>query len=553
MFRIVGRMRATASVLLIALTAIAAGCRTSTAEPSQPTSSRTPRVLSHCTDVPAPELGAGTLCISNGFRVNRDNFSFANWGRSQRADDNVTAQTLIDLFGYDAVCAPGTKSECMLRPTTAQFLELWNTALAGGRCEGLAALSARLHLSLDSPAQFGSQYSETSQLTRRESDVNQSIVYWWATQFVKEVKRSAADSRRKSPLALVDQLIQGLANSLGYTVGLYFESQGHSVTPFAVTNRDDHFVVHVYDNNFPNQRREILVNKVTDTWTYLGASTSIDGSPVDWTGSTGSFELTSMSSREGPFTCPFCFEENKDAPSFVTLASRDAKNPGYLRITSRNGDAQFSPSGFTTTIDGATADIGKGGGNLLAIQLPAEVKEFDISVVSRAPNVPAGDVVVSLIRPGYAQLQVGGNAASTTETSQSTPVIRARKNNTTVIAPPEATLDISLARNGTLITKELEPLEEFDIARADKTEIEISVKGATTSQSLAIAIAGNDISQRARIIETADSGLEVEVSVPTPMRARPQQRMNFIPRKVVTPKKTTTTSTSPSIEISEPD
>ena len=545
-------MRAIAKGILVASVLVTTSCSGTASQPTQSTSVNAARVTSHCTDVPAPSLGPGTLCISNGFRIAQDNFSFANWGRSTKADDNVTAQTLIDLFGYDTVCAPGPETECTLRPTAVQFLELWNTALAGGRCEGLAALSARLHLSLDATDEFGDASIRTAQISRRNSNVNQSIVYWWATQFVKEVKRSAADSRRKSPLVLVDQLIQGLANSLGYTIGLYYQSQGHSVTPFAVTNRDDHFVIHVYDNNFPNKRREILVNKTTDTWTYLNASTSIDGTPIDWTGKIGSLELTSMSSRQGPFTCPFCTIVNDETPSLISLASRDPQNPGFLRITSRKGTAEFTPFGFTSTIDGAAADIGKGSGGLVTIQLPADVTDFDIYVTNPVSTASAGDVLLSIDRPGFARAQIAGNLARPS-VSDDKPLATARKNSTIITAPQDSSVDVSLAQNGSLVTTELDPSTEFEISRSSKTDIEVSVKGSLPSQSLKIPIAPSSTSQRANIQRSPSNALEIEVAVPTSIRARPQRIVNFVPRKTAPRKSTTTTTSLPSIEISEPD
>lgn len=546
-------MRFVARGLIVAGALVITACSGSSPQSTPTTNSYAARVLSHCTDVAAPSLGPGTLCISNGFRINRDDFSFANWGRSQRADDNVTAQTLIDLFGYDTVCVPGPSSECVLRPTAVQYLEMWNTALSGGRCEGLAALSARLHLSLDSPTEFGSSYSQASQLSRRSGDINQSIVYWWATQFVKEVSRSAADSRRKSPLVLVDQLIQGLAHSLGYTIGLYYQSQGHSVTPFAVTNRDDNFVIHVYDNNFPNKRREILVNKTTNRWTYLGASTSIDGTPVDWSGTTGSLELTSMSARQGPFTCPLCTTTDDDTPSVVSLVSRDPANPGYLRITSRKGNAEFSPTGFTSTITGATYEIGKGAGGLLTIRLPKEITEFDVSVTHSLPDVPTSDALLSIERQGFARIQIAGNIAESDAITSTKPIVSARKNKTSITAPSDATVDITLARNGTLVSQELQPAEEFELSRSTSSEIELSVKGSVPAQSVTIPIAGSDVSQRAIVTRGSTNNLEVQIASPTSVRAKPQRVVNFIPRKVAPRKTTTTSSTLPSIEISEPD
>jgi hypothetical protein len=122
-----------------------------------------------------------------------------------------------------------------------------------------------------------------------------------------------------------------------------------------------------------------------------------------------------------------------------------------------------------------------------------------------------------------------------------------------VIAPSDASVDVSLSRNGTLVTKELIPLEEFEISRAGKTELEVSVKGAVPPQSLIVPIAERNVSQRAVITQSAENQLEIQVTQPTSVRARPQRSVNFVPRKN-TPKKTTTTTTAPpSIEISEPD
>jgi hypothetical protein len=59
-----------------------------------------------------------------------------------------------------------------------QLLESWNTALAGGRCEGLAALSARLYMSLDEPQQFSQAANRTSDLSSRDPDVAEAVVYW---------------------------------------------------------------------------------------------------------------------------------------------------------------------------------------------------------------------------------------------------------------------------------------------------------------------------------------------------------------------------------------
>jgi len=150
------------------------------------------QIASHCTDLDAPELGDGKLCIDNGFRISADDFSFSNWGRSTEADANVTIQTLIDLFGHSAVCVDGPSTECVMRPITSQKLEEWNNALAGGRCEGLATLSTRFFLKLDDPTSFNHDATRVADLHRGNQLLDSNIVYWWATQFLTEVADRAA-------------------------------------------------------------------------------------------------------------------------------------------------------------------------------------------------------------------------------------------------------------------------------------------------------------------------------------------------------------------------
>ena len=142
--------------LLIASVFLTACATFSTKSPTtiSTTESLMSQIASHCTDLDAPELGEGKMCVDNGFRIKADDFSFSNWGRSTEADANVTIQTLIDLFGHSAVCVDGPSTECVIRPTTVQKLEEWNNALAGGRCEGLATLSTRFLLKLDDPTTF---------------------------------------------------------------------------------------------------------------------------------------------------------------------------------------------------------------------------------------------------------------------------------------------------------------------------------------------------------------------------------------------------------------
>ena len=157
-----GRTRfRTAVVLALVLVSCSTGTTgpagTTTTTPG--TSASVAALESLCTGIVSAGLGGGTLCVDSRFRMDEDRFSFANWGRSRAADDNVTVQTLIDLFGHSQVCMPGPETECVLRPGTRQALDEWNVAIAGGRCEGMAVLSQRMFLRYDVPSDFGTGYA----------------------------------------------------------------------------------------------------------------------------------------------------------------------------------------------------------------------------------------------------------------------------------------------------------------------------------------------------------------------------------------------------------
>ena len=515
------------------------------------------QIASHCTDLDAPELGEGKMCIDNGFRINADDFSFSNWGRSTEADANVTIQTLIDLFGHSAVCVDGVSSECVMRPQTVQKLEEWNNALAGGRCEGLATLSTRFLLKLDDPTTFKPDATRVADLQRGNQLLDSAIVYWWATQFLTEVSDRAATSRTKSPLQLVDDLIQGLANGVGYTVGLYFGSSGHAVTPFAVTNRGNDFIIHVYDNNFPGARKEIVVNGTTNAWTYSAARAQPDGSSVDWTGATGTLELTPMSSRKGPFECVFCSTSPTVTDTVLTIASRDSAAAGYTFITTRDGQRiEASPDSVINTITGSTYDISKGlGGGLVTIHIPNTVTDFDVEVRRGSSVIPAADVVVAIQRPQAANIQISGDLAHTVvgSSSASTTLIAVRSDSTSVSAPSENSARLSIASGSQLSRTELPRGHTLLIRQIEDNAIEVAIKGENGSEisTTSLSALGDTPATEVTLAINELGAIVATTSEIEPVPVRVPSAINFTPgkKKPVSP---TTTSDPASIEIALP-
>ena len=515
------------------------------------------QIASHCTDLDAPELGEGKMCIDNGFRINADDFSFSNWGRSTEADANVTIQTLIDLFGHSAVCIDGPSSECVMRPQTVQKLEEWNNALAGGRCEGLATLSTRFLLKLDDPTTFKPDATRVADLQRGNQLLDSAIVYWWATQFLTEVSDRAATSRTKSPLQLVDDLIQGLANGVGYTVGLYFGSSGHAVTPFAVTYRGNDFIIHVYDNNFPGARKEIVVNGTTNAWTYSAARAQPDGSSVDWTGATGTLELTPMSSRKGPFECVFCSTSPTVTDTVLTIASRDSAAAGYTFITTRDGQRiEASPDSVINTITGSTYDISKGlGGGLVTIHIPNTVTDFDVEVRRGSSVIPAADVVVAIQRPQAANIQISGDLAHTVvgSSSASTTLIAVRSDSTSVSAPSENSARLSIASGSQLSRTELPRGHTLLIRQIEDNAIEVAIKGENGSEisTTSLSALGDNPATEVTLAINELGAIVATTSDVEPVPVRVPSAINFTPGKKK-PASPTTTTDPASIEVALP-
>jgi len=476
--------RRVAAVVAMVLCTSCSGPGGGTAPQSTSTAGIVARLASHCTDVVSDDLGEGTLCVDSGFRTDVDQFPFANWGRSPQADMNVTVQTLVDLFGHSAVCMPGPQTACILRPRTMQKLDEWNVALGGGRCEGIATLSERMHLRYETADEYSAGANSPSQLERSNTRLAQSIVYWWATQFVPEVARPAAESRRKSPLRLVDDLIRGLANGAGHTVGLYFAGTGHSVTPFAVTRRGDDFVIHAYDNNQPGIRAEIVVSGTTDTWSFRPGTSGGDAA-AEWRGGTGTLELTPMAARQGPFTCPFCNDPTPNEATTVTVANQADAPPNRVMIDAGDaGTIEETESGFVIGITGATVEHAKAGAtSAVTITIPSSVSSLAVEL--RHVREQETESVVTVRRPGMADIQVR-NARSTAlvgAAKVTAPLLTVTPRSTTVSARVNDTV-VSLAGATNLASVTVARNDSLVVTPVDVDTIEVSYKGTAGSSTV---------------------------------------------------------------------
>ena len=110
------------------LLTLSAGCITSSTTPDERAQILSPTCLSE-------------ICVDDGFEVQRDGFSFRNWNEVTVPHSSVDIPMLVTMFGHSVVCRPGPTDRCVPTPRALHLVDEWNTALTGGRCEGMAVLS----------------------------------------------------------------------------------------------------------------------------------------------------------------------------------------------------------------------------------------------------------------------------------------------------------------------------------------------------------------------------------------------------------------------------
>jgi hypothetical protein len=280
-------------------------------------------------------------CAYDGFDPEVDGFGFENWGEV----GNLGATELIALFGRKKVCASGSGSTCVLFPAARQFAAQVNEAMAGGHCEGMAVMAARLFLGYDNLADLDPAATSTFELARETPAVSQAIETWWATQMLPPVQRAYQEYQTYQPSEIAAALADGLARGVGYTMGIYSDAGGHAITPIGVTELEGKLAVSAYDNNFPGTVQRILIDPVAETWSYAMGSTNPDAPTGGWEGGQGTIELTPMDSRSLPAESPFTDGEAKGAA---------ANKTSQLLVTSPDPSTRL---GLELAIGGTTYDL----------------------------------------------------------------------------------------------------------------------------------------------------------------------------------------------------
>lgn len=289
-----------------------------------------------------PSQLTGELAITNGFKPEVNGFPFQNYG-NDKGYTNLTPDEVRRFFG-DSVCASTAGGTCELTPPAKQWMEATNDGMAGGHCEGMAALAILLYkgqiklseLLPDVSTPFEAKIEGNEKLSKE-------IAYWFATQAIRP---AAPEINTLKPSEVVARLRESFAPEAtdSYTIGIYkFEDgkkkEGHAITPYGIVDKGDNkFEIAVYDNNFPGQARAVVVDGNAERWTYSAAADpSQPESPYEGGADTFTLTLAPSNARLGKLICPFC--EGGGAAGFAkgAAAAQTAGEVGELYLSDAAG------------------------------------------------------------------------------------------------------------------------------------------------------------------------------------------------------------------------
>ena len=209
---------------------------------------------------------ATDITIDTGFRVSRDGFSFANWAGLD-TKDAMSGKHMVQLLSKAGQCTTNiVEPYCILRGGTVVTLAHINEHLAGGRCEGMAILAARLFRRSTKLVHLSKTAGTTAALTRVEAA--DEIAYWWATQLAPNVQRYSVSKRTVRPGDLATEMTKRMRNKVLLTIGLYSGDIAHTVLPVKARIVSGRTYFTVYDPNFPGTTRTLVINRYNDTWSY---------------------------------------------------------------------------------------------------------------------------------------------------------------------------------------------------------------------------------------------------------------------------------------------
>ena len=418
----------------------------------------------------------GLICADSGLRPVTDGFSFENWG-GPVDEDAVTLNTVAELFGVEAVCSEVEGDMCTPLPAAEQWIETMNESIEGGRCEGMAVLSQRFAVGLNTPDELQEGATVVADLDREAGLVGATISRWWVTQTLPSVSEFNYQAQQLSPTQIAQQLVQALRNQDGATLGFYANGAGHAVTPIAVSLLGDGTLeVLTYDNNYPGQITTVKIDPSTETWSYDMAATNADVEADIWSGSTGTMDYTLMSAREESNLAPWSAEDQSGemkGSARITISTRGQSVPGAIITV---GSDTIDTRDLSTLSNGIRVFPSRGRrGTGAIIEIPAGLAGVKVKPVIGDlldPSESGIPFLFAVDAPGAGSLLVR-DMVDPTDTSYDDfeyEVSTDEGFESSVDVSPDGELEAEYAFGEELIDAHLEDGQDFDVADSEGDE-----------------------------------------------------------------------------------
>ena len=328
-------------------------------------------------DDDAPPKAA--LLADTGFRPSQHGFPFENEGGKYPKTPGVfTTSGMVRLFGKEA-CLGGDTKSCKLTPAANEWMGVVNRAMNIGQCEGMAVSSLAFFKKVNDPATFAPGAASAHQLTHQA--VGPLIGYYWAYQMLNPVLATKVKSlRTQTPNSVEDSLIEMMKRGELATIAIRSTHGGHAVTPYAVEDRGNgiHWI-RIYDNNWPDKDRYIIIDRNENSWKYELASLNPDVPREPWSGGPESHTigLVPLSARLAKPECPFCTGSGKKVvvphgTNAISLTNHEGKRIG------RDGDNVVNEIPGAEVVDLNTFIEGATVGEPMYV-VPAEA-DYDITI-----------------------------------------------------------------------------------------------------------------------------------------------------------------------------
>ena len=308
----------------------------------------------------------GKIIADSGFRPWVDGYSFENYGNDV-GPKNMTPANVENIFGSQ-VCLKGTGATCVLLPAAKQWMDNQNAAMDGGHCMGFSVTALRFFEKTLKQQDYGADTTPKLRIVGN-LPLQEKIAETWAYQGLPLVSRGIVGGR---PNHILDTLTHALqTRDEDYTIGIFNETGGHAITPFAIEdNGGGRIHVLIYDNNFPGVIRAIEFNRNTQRWIYHGGPNPKDLDQAYYGGvKRRAMVLLPTKPGERMQPCPFCKAstlgdqprgysvgtvlKKDDQYDEITLTG-DPENHAHLLLRDRDGnETGFKNGSYINDIPGA--------------------------------------------------------------------------------------------------------------------------------------------------------------------------------------------------------